>query len=162
MSRPAMRIVFVCTGNICRSPTAEVVMRALVDGAGLAGQVEVSSAGTGDWHAGEGADPRAVAVLRRCGYDPGAHVARVFEPSWFAEADLVVALDRSHERELRRVAGAGDEDKLRLLLDFDPEATGRDVPDPYYGGAGGFEDVLALIERGCRGLLEAVRRDLAA
>jgi protein-tyrosine phosphatase len=161
-SGPAYRVCFVCTGNICRSPIAEVVLRRLVEDAGLAGSVEVDSAGTGAWHLGDGADPRAVDVLRSNGYDGSAHLARAFAADWFADRDLVVALDRGHLRTL--TATARDETqraKVRLLRSFDPDApTDADVADPYYGGARDFAEVLEQVERACRGLLAEVARVL--
>jgi protein-tyrosine phosphatase len=152
------RICFVCLGNICRSPIAEVVMRSLLASTDL--DVEVSSAGTGDWHVGHGADDRAQDALRRHGYDGAGHVARQFEPAWFANLDLVVAMDRSNLAALRRMAPPDALDRIRLLSSFDTESVDDDVPDPYYGGPDGFDDVVALVERGCRGLLaELQRRD---
>ena len=161
-SGPVYRICFVCTGNICRSPIAEVVLRRLVEDAGLAGSVEVDSAGTGAWHLGDGADPRAVDVLRSSGYDGSAHRARAFAADWFADRDLVVALDRGHLRSL--ISAARDEaerGKVRLLRSFDPDAPpDADVADPYYGGARDFAEVLEQVERACRGLLDEVARVL--
>jgi protein-tyrosine phosphatase len=117
------RVCFVCTGNICRSPSAEVVLRRLLAEAGLDGQVTVDSAGLGDWHVGEGADRRTVAALSRRGYDARQHCARQFRAADFAERDLVVALDAGHLRELRALAPtAADRDKVRLLRSYDPEA----------------------------------------
>jgi protein-tyrosine phosphatase len=156
------RIVFVCLGNICRSPMAEVVMRRLLADTGLDGRVEVSSAGTGDWHVGERADPRTVAALRRGGYDGGSHRARQFDPDWFDDHDLVLAMDSSNLADLRRLAPPDAADRVRLLLSFDPESEGTDVPDPYYGGDRGFDDVLAAVERACRRLLDHLRAELAA
>ncbi|AXE87156.1 MULTISPECIES: low molecular weight protein-tyrosine-phosphatase [unclassified Streptomyces] len=155
------RVCFVCTGNICRSPMAEVVFRARVAEAGLDGLVEVDSAGTGGWHEGDGADPRTVAVLEENGYACG-HTARQFQPSWFARLDLVVALDSSHLRALRRLAPTEqDAQKVRLLRSYDPAAgDDLDVPDPYYGGADGFEECLEMVEAASAGLLAAVREDV--
>ncbi|MFI6033947.1 low molecular weight protein-tyrosine-phosphatase [Streptomyces sp. NPDC051315] len=155
------RVCFVCTGNICRSPMAESVFRARVAEAGLDGLVEVDSAGTGEWHVGEGADPRAVSVLEEHGYAL-AHTARVFERSWFARLDLVIALDSGHLGALRRLAPT-DEDarKVRLLRAYDPAAGhDLDVPDPYYGGRDGFEECLEMVEKASEGLLTAVREDV--
>lgn len=155
------RVCFVCTGNICRSPMAESVFRARVAEAGLDGAVEVDSAGTGGWHEGEAADPRTVSVLEEHGYDTG-HVARQFQPSWFARLDLVIALDTGHLKALRRLA-ATEEDvrKIHLLRSYDP-ASGDDldVPDPYYGGSDGFEECLEMVEAASTGLLAAVRERL--
>jgi protein-tyrosine phosphatase len=161
-SGPTYRICFVCTGNICRSPIAEVVLRRLVEDDGLAGSVEVDSAGTGAWHLGDGADPRAVDVLRGNGYDGSAHRARAFAADWFADRDLVVALDRGHLRSLTSAArGETERGKVRLLRSFDPDAPpDADVADPYYGGARDFAGVLDQVERACRGLLDEVTRVL--
>ncbi|MFD7131059.1 low molecular weight protein-tyrosine-phosphatase [Streptomyces sp. NPDC059894] len=155
------RVCFVCTGNICRSPMAESVFRARVADAGLDELVEVDSAGTGGWHEGEGADPRALSVLEENGYAL-AHTARVFERSWFARLDLVIALDAGHLGELRRLAPT-DEDagKVRLLRAYDPAAgDDLDVPDPYYGSLDGFEECLEMVERASDGLLASVREDV--
>ncbi len=150
----AFRISMVCTGNICRSPMAEIVLHDLVEKGGLAEQVSVTSAGTGEWHVGEHADPRTVDALAARGYDGSRHRARQFDPTWFDELDLVIALDRSHERVLRSWARTDDDRaKVRLLLGFDPEYAGRsDVPDPYYSDAAMFESVLAMIEHSCQSL----------
>lgn len=153
------RVCFVCTGNICRSPMAESVFRARVGEAGLDGLVEVDSAGTGGWHVGDGADPRAVSVLAQGGYGT-AHTARRFEPSWFADRDLVIALDTGHLRALRRLAPTPeDAAKVRLLRSYDPAAGDGDldVPDPYYGGTDGFRECLEMVEAAGAGLLRAVR-----
>jgi protein-tyrosine phosphatase len=155
-----MRICFVCSGNICRSPSAEIVMRALVADAGLDDAIEMCSAGLGDWHVGRGADRRSLEALAARGYDGGRHRARQFESSWFAEHDLVVAMDRSHLRDLRRMAGPGESHKVRLLTSFGPDATDEDVSDPYYGGPDGFTNVLDVIEAGCRALLAEIRPSL--
>ena len=137
-------------------------MRRLADEAGLSGVVEVDSAGTGDWHVGGPADRRAVAALRDGGYDGRAHRARVFEPGWLDDRDLVLALDRGHLRELRALARTdAQRDRVRLLRAFDPTAPdGAEVADPYFGDARDFADVLDQVERACRGLLDAVARAL--
>ena len=151
-----MRILFVCMGNICRSPTAEGVMRRLLEDEGL--DVEIDSAGTGGWHAGEPPDERATLAARRRGVTlEGA--ARQVRPDDFRRFDLLIALDRSNLREL--LARAPDEEaaeKVRLLREFDPAADGDlDVPDPYYGGDRGFETVLDMVEAACRGLIDELR-----
>ena len=158
------RICFVCLGNICRSPTAHAVFAHLVDGAGLAERVEVSSAGTGDWHAGEGADPRALETWTAAGYRLD-HRARQFSPGWFDRLDLVLAMDRTNHRAL--LALAPDEAAratVRMFREWDPTATESDldVPDPYYGGPDGFGDVLAMVERTSRALLDDVRGRVGA
>lgn len=132
-------------------------MRSLLAESGLEEQVEVCSAGLGDWHVGEGADPRSLEALRARGYDGSRHRARQFAASWFDEHDLVVAMDRTHLRDLLRLAGEEHRQKVRLLTSFGPDATGEDVPDPYYGGPSGFVDVLDLIERYCRAMLADLR-----
>lgn len=156
------RICFVCTGNICRSPIAEVVLRRLLADAGLADAVEVDSAGTGDWHVGDGADRRAVRVLASAGYDGTAHRARQFDRRWFAERDLVVALDRGHLRALQALAaGAAEREKVVLLRSFAPDAddgADLDVADPYYGGPEDFAAVLTQVEQACRGLVDHLVR----
>ncbi|WP_309067893.1 low molecular weight protein-tyrosine-phosphatase [Microbacterium sp.] len=154
MPDPApFRVVFVCTGNICRSPMAEVVFRTLAVDAGLGDRVTSSSAGTGDWHVGERADARALAALDRRGYDGSAHRARQFTVTAFHDNDLVVALDRSHERILRHWAQDDDHrDRISLLTSFDATAAAPDVPDPYYADDRAFDDVLGMIESASRAL----------
>jgi protein-tyrosine phosphatase len=154
-----VRICFVCLGNICRSPTAEGVMRHLVEEAGLAQQVVVESAGTGDWHVGNAADERARTAAQRRGYRLDGR-ARQFVPADFARCDYVVAMDASNRRNLEQLAPSPQaRAKVRLLREFEPEGAGGDVPDPYYGGPEGFERVLDLCEEACRGLLAHVRRE---
>jgi len=154
-SRPT-RIEMVCTGNICRSPMAEVILRAMLERGGVSG-VEVTSSGTGGWHVGDGADPRTVAALARHGYDGSAHVASQFDASGFALVDLVLAADHGHVRELRRFARRSeDADKVRLLREFDPAAVAAgtlEVDDPWYGGTADFERCLTEVEAACRGLM---------
>jgi protein-tyrosine phosphatase len=165
MRRDPYRICFVCSGNICRSPMAEAVMRELVAQAGLADAVTVDSAGTGDWHIGERADLRAQRVLGAAGYEAAAHRARQFEPDWFDHLDLVIALDRGHERTLRAwAADDGQRSKVRLIRGYDPESgpDELDVPDPYYDGERAFAEVLDQLEAACRGLLAQVRTELPA
>ena len=143
------RIIFVCTGNICRSPMAEVVLRDIVTRSGLGRLITTSSAGTGDWHVGEQADTRTITALAKLGYDGSHHRARQFDPAWFADFDLVVVLDRTQERILRNWAvSERDSMKVHLLLSFDAEQAAReDVPDPYYSDDALFDSVLGMIER---------------
>ena len=160
-----VRLLFVCLGNICRSPTAEGVMRALVREAGLQATVELDSAGTGGWHVGSAPDPRAAAAAGARGIELGGR-ARTVTSADFERFDLVLAMDRANARELRRLAGDEQQRaKVRLLREFDPayahegtSASGADldVPDPYYGAAGGFEEVLDLVQAACRGLLAQI------
>jgi len=156
----AFSICFVCLGNICRSPIAEVVMRSLLEERGLSDRVHVSSAGTGDWHIGERADRRTLAVLERHGYDGSAHRARQFIQESVGDCDLVVAMDQANVAALRSLLSDSEAAKVRLLREFDPEATGTDVPDPYYGGDEGFDDVLTMVEAACRGLLDEISADV--
>jgi protein-tyrosine phosphatase len=153
-----MRILFVCMGNICRSPTAEGVMRSLVSEAGLEDRIEIESAGTGGWHAGEPPDARATEAAHRRGVTL-AGAARQVLPEDFEAFDLIIAMDRENLRGLLAVAPDGEAAaKVRLLREFDPEASGDlDVPDPYYGGERGFETVLDQVQAACRGLLAELR-----
>ncbi|MGH3826463.1 MAG: low molecular weight protein-tyrosine-phosphatase [Pseudonocardiaceae bacterium] len=150
-------VCFVCTGNICRSPMAEIVFADALRRERLAHLVRVSSAGTGAWHVGEPADPRAAEALRRAGYDC-AHVASQLGPGHLA-ADLLVALDYGHLAALRRLVR--EPDRVVLLRSFDQAAGGDlDVPDPYYGGRDGFDDVLGMVRAAVPGLLAWVRERL--
>nr|WP_267909208.1 low molecular weight protein-tyrosine-phosphatase [Antrihabitans sp. YC2-6] len=159
LAAPAqLHVSFICTGNICRSPMAEKIFAAHLQRAGLADRVRLSSAGTGSWHVGDPADDRAVDVLRKAGY-PTDHTAAVVS-SKHQRADLLVALDRGHERELARMGVPSD--RRRLLRSFDPDADGRDVPDPYYGELADYELVRDQIEAAVPGLLEWVRERVAA
>ena len=152
------RICFVCTGNICRSPMAEVVFRELVRRAGFAGSVTVSSGGTGDWHVGENSDDRTLTALAAHGYDGGGHRARQFDPDWFHHLDLVIVFDRGQERILKSWATSEqDRRKVQLLLGFDhDQAPQLEVPDPYYSDAAMFDTVLRMIEHACNALFHQV------
>ncbi len=153
-----MRVCLVCMGNICRSPMAEVVLRSVLDERGI--DAVVDSAGTGGWHVGEPMDERAAATLAEHGYDGSRHRARRFEPGWFEECDLVVAMDADNLRALRRIAPSGAD--LRLFRSFDPDAPeGAEVPDPYYGGVEGFEEVLRMIEAAAEGLADHIADRIA-
>ena len=160
-TRAPYRVTFVCTGNICRSPMAEHVLRKYVQDEGLAGDVVVDSSGTGGWHAGDAADHRTVRALKRHGFTSD-HAARKFQRSWFDDYDLVIALDAGHLRELRALARSDeDRDKIRLLRSFDPSAgPDLDVPDPYYDDDEAFEHVMDLIERAVPGILDEIRHGL--
>jgi protein-tyrosine phosphatase len=155
-----LAICFVCHGNICRSPTAEGVMRHRVDAAGLRTAITIASAGVSAEHEGEQADPRSRAAAQRRGYRLDSR-ARRFVAADFARFDLVVALDGDNLRRLRALAKDDvARSKLRLLREFDTHGAGlHDVPDPWYGGADGFEEVLDLCERACDGLLAHLRRE---
>jgi protein-tyrosine phosphatase len=146
-------VLFVCLGNICRSPTAEAVFRQLVARADRPLAIEIDSAGIGDWHVGEPPDRRAQAAARRRGVDMSTIRARQFVHDDFALFDLILAMDRQNLAELRRRAPAQYRERVRLFLEFAPELEAHDVPDPYYGGEAGFEEVLDLTEQAARGLL---------
>jgi protein-tyrosine phosphatase len=155
-----MRICFVCLGNICRSPTAHGVMARLVKNAGLAGTVIVDSAGTAAYHVGELPDARSRAAARRRGVDL-THRARQFVRGDLERFDLVVAMDQQNLHHLQRLLGERATPVLALLRSFDPSAApGAEVPDPWDGGAAGFEEVLDQCERACAGLLAHVRGQL--
>jgi protein-tyrosine phosphatase len=136
------RIALVCLGNICRSPTAHVVLERRLAEAGLDDRVEVASSGTGGWHVGNPMDHRAAATLTAAGYDPTRHRARQYDATWPEAYDLVLVMD---EANLADVGGRGT--RIGLFRDFDPVDPGAAVPDPYYGGTDGFEEVLAMVER---------------
>ncbi len=148
-----MRILCVCLGNICRSPTAEAVLRAKLEAAGL-GAIEVDSAGTGDWHVGSPPDERATAAAAARGIELGG-TARQVRREDFERFDLLLAMDRSNEADLRALAPSPEAARrVRLIRELDPGAeAGLDVPDPYHGGSDGFDHVLDLLERACDGLL---------
>jgi protein-tyrosine phosphatase len=148
-----LRVLFVCLGNICRSPSAEAVMRGLLASEGIDG-VEVDSAGTGDWHVGNPADPRAIAAATDRGVEINGS-ARQVRPEDFEEFDLILAMDRSNHADLLAMDGA-DPDKVRLFREMAGEGE-LDVPDPYYGGEDGFAEVLDILESGCVVVLEEVR-----
>ncbi len=155
---PALRVVFICSGNICRSPMAELAFRERLAEVGMARAVKVGSAGIGPWHAGEPIDPRAARTLAAAGI-PTVHVATQVDECHLA-ADLLLAMDSGHYRELVRQIekSGGDPSTVRMFRSFDPEADGDlDVPDPYYDGRDGFTDLLTVIERTVGGLLDWVR-----
>jgi len=157
------RIALVCLGNICRSPTAHVVLEQRLAESGLDDRVEVVSSGTGGWHEGDPMDPRSAEVLRAAGYDPSRHRARTFTRDWFAENDLLLAMDHANRADMRALAPTVEQEAdVRMFREFDPEATDDEVPDPWYGGPEGFRSVLAMIERTCDGLVEHLSRQLAA
>jgi len=150
------RVLFVCLGNICRSPTAEAVFRDLVqrEAAGLG--IEADSAGTHAYHIGSTPDVRTVAAARRRGFDMSKLRARIVEAADFERFDLLLAMDEQNYRHLLQLAPPDRRDRVRLFLEFAPDQRRREVPDPYYGGATGFEDVLDLVEEASRGLLAAL------
>ncbi len=151
------RVLFVCTGNICRSPTAEGVFRKLVADAGLAHEIETASAGTHAYHVGEPPDDRAQAAARRRGYDLSRIRARRVGRDDFAAFDLILAMDRDHHEILAQLAPPNARQKVGMMLTYARNATTLDVPDPYYGGPEGFSLVLDLIEDAAEGLLATLR-----
>jgi protein-tyrosine phosphatase len=157
-----VRILFVCLGNICRSPTAEGVLRELAVREAPELPLEIDSAGTAGYHVGEPPDPRMCHAAARRGYDLSGLRARVVEPGDFERFDLILAMDEDNLRALKRRAPAHGHERLRLFLEFAPESPTAEVPDPYYGGAKGFEEVLDLVESAARGLLAHLRRQLRA
>ena len=152
-----MKILFVCLGNICRSPTAEVVFREIVAREAPELGVEADSAGTAGYHIGEPPDPRTRDAALRRGYDLSSLRARIVEANDFERFDLILAMDSENLSVLRRRAPRDATRRVRLFLEFAPELGVADVPDPYYGGPNGFEEVLDLVEAAARGLLQHVR-----
>ena len=153
-----VRVLFVCMGNICRSPTAEGVFRKLHRELAPAIEIQVDSAGTHAYHLGDRPDPRSLAAALQRGVDISGHRGRQATPSDFYDFDYVIAMDSENLRHLRALRPKKDaKAELKLLLDY-ADAGIRDVPDPYYGGSGGFERVLDLVEQGGRGLLAHIRR----
>ena len=157
MSR--LSVLFVCTGNICRSPTAEGVFRDMLSKAELQGRVRTDSAGTHDYHAGEPPDRRAIAHARSRGYDISNLRARQVTREDLEAFDLVIAMDRGHLRFMEQICAPQQKDKLKLFLDF-AGMTAADVPDPYQDGAEGFEQVLDMVEAASRGLIDHIRGHL--
>jgi protein-tyrosine phosphatase len=168
--REPYRIIVVCTGNICRSPMGEFILRELFEEAGLGDRVEVDSAGTSAWEVGNPADRRTLEVLRRNGHDDFGgvdHVARQFERSWIDGRDLILAADAGHLDDLRRMARSEEQrSRIRLFREFDPEAVAAgelDMDDPWYGsGTAAFDQTYAEVTAAARGVVEHVRAELAA
>ena len=153
-----MRVLFVCMGNICRSPTAEGVFREFVQRHAPELDLEIDSAGTHDYHVGEPPDPRALKAASSRGLDLSALRARQVEDADFERFDLILAMDRVNYETLLDRSPAQYRSRIRLLLEFADDAGRDEVPDPYYGGAKGFEEVLDLLEDAAAGLLAEVRR----
>ena len=154
MAEDPIRVLFVCLGNICRSPLAEGVFRSLVRARELESRYLVDSAGTGAWHAGERPDQRSVEVARRNGVVLAGYARQIEAPD-FADFDYVIAMDRQNLLELRTLARSPQgEAHLHLLRDFDPEPGDGQVPDPYYGGPDGFERMYEMVNRACEALLD--------
>ena len=152
-----IRLLFVCLGNICRSPAAEAVMQRLVEEHGLGEQIECDSAGTSGWHDGESADPRTIQHGKRRGYKVTSISRRVLYPQDYKRFDYILAMDESNLRNLASLDRDGQYgEKLHKMLSFGTMGV-EDVPDPYYGGEAGFERVMDLLEDACRGLLRHLR-----
>ena len=150
------RVLFVCSGNICLSPLAEAMFKALAREAGLTSRFVVDSAGTHGLHEGDPADPRTRRVGRKHGLDVDS-ISRPVTDADFDEFDLIVAMDRSHRRELLSRSGPGRKAVIRLMREFDPSTRDQDVPDPYYGGEAGFDQMYSILDPACRGLLQSLR-----
>jgi protein-tyrosine phosphatase len=160
-TKPKTAVLFVCTGNICRSPTAESVFRALVAREKLKTHIGVDSAGTHDYQIGQRPDPRTIGAARRRGYKLGSHLARQVQAEDFQRFDWILAMDRQNLALLKSLQPGDYAGRLALFLDFAPDLGLREIPDPYHGVADDFERVLDLVERGAAPLLEAVRAQLA-
>lgn len=154
----SVRILMICMGNICRSPTAEAVLRHKLVQRGLADQVQVDSAGTHAWHTGEAPDHRSRNHAARRGYDLTGLRARLVNASDFERFDLLLAMDEGNLAHLVAACPAAHHPKLRLLMEFGPKGWAREVPDPYGSGPEGFEQVLDLVESACEGLLPHLRQ----
>jgi protein-tyrosine phosphatase len=152
-----VRVLFVCLGNICRSPTAEGVFRAVVERAGLLQHIEIDSAGTHAYHVGEPPDARAQAAAQRRGVDLSGLRGRRATRVDIERFDYILAMDEENYQNLQALSPQGLEHKIRLFLEFAPQRPEREVPDPYFGGEGGFERVLDMIEEASEGLLAHLR-----
>jgi len=153
-----VKVLFVCMGNICRSPTALGVFRKLLQEEGLDNVIEIDSAGTHGYHVGEPPDRRAQETAVRRGIDLSDLRARHVQPEDFFNFDYVLAMDQDNYLSLSRICPPGTERKLMLYLDFAPHLRTREVPDPYYGGPTGFEQVFDMVEAAAQGLLADIRR----
>ncbi len=153
-------VLVVCTGNICRSPTGEGVLRDLVEKRGLSDRVRIASAGTHDYHVGEAPDPRAVRHASKRGYDLSPLRASQVSEGDFHEHDYILAMDRGHLRILRSIAPQGAKARLGLFLDASARWKGEDVPDPYYGGGESFEQVLDMVEEAAERWLDRIEAEV--
>ncbi len=153
-----IKVLFVCTGNICRSPTADGVFRKIVDAAGLSDQISVDSCGLSAYHVGELADPRSREMAQSRGYDLDDIRSRKIKPGDYVQFDYILAMDDGHLRDMRRQAPAANQNKIELFLDYHPDMAGQSVPDPYYGGENGFSHVFDMIEQTSNKLLDHIRQ----
>lgn len=158
MTEKRTSVLFVCLGNICRSAMAEGLLRAWATGEGLASVLDIDSAGTGSWHVGNPPDRRAQKATQSRGIDISRQKARQIRASDVERFDYILAMDKQNLGDVARLAGANYEGTLRLFLDFAPEMKGAEVPDPYYGGEDGFNQVLEMLDAGCIGFLNHLRR----
>ena len=156
----SVSVLFVCLGNICRSPTADVVFRQYVREAGLEEKIRIDSAGTGDWHIGRAPDPRTQEAAARRGYDMSSLRARQVSPADFYAFDVVLAMDNANLADLEAMRPSDASGILARFLDYATDSAEREVPDPYYGGNDGFDQVLDLVEDGARGLLASLQERL--
>lgn len=161
MAERRSSVLFVCTGNICRSPTAEGVFRHLARDRGVLERLRIDSAGMLDYHVGQPPDPRAVEHAARRGYDLSDLRARQVSWSDYHQFDRILAMDRSHLRELKGEAPTGTLGRIARFLDYSDAWRGQDVPDPYYGGPRGFEEVLDMVEEASSRLLEKIVAELS-
>ena len=155
-----VKVLFVCLGNICRSPTAEGVFTALIHRERLSDLVSIDSAGTGAWHVGDQPDRRAQAAAKTRGYDLSTQRARQIKETDFWDFDYVIAMDSQNHSDLSMMAPTSVQDRISMFLSFAAEKGIRDVPDPYYGGPDGFDHVLDLVEAASLGLLQDIRKRL--
>ena len=153
-----VRVLFVCLGNICRSPASEGVFRTVVTNAGLDSVISIDSAGTGDWHVGDPPDPRGQAAALKRGYDLSDQRARKVTIRDFKQFDYIIGMDSSNCADLAAIAPEAARDKIKLFLNYAPHLGRRDVPDPYYGGLEGFENVLDMLEEASKGLLREIQK----
>ncbi len=160
MNKPPYKVLFICLGNICRSPTAEGVFRLMVQAGGLQNHIEVDSAGTGHWHIGNPPDPRAIEAAAQRGVAIDNLQARQISKQDMEYYDYIIGMDKDNIRSLQRIAKPSQRSKIHLFLAFAPEVGEREVPDPYYGNEDGFPHALALIEQASVGLLAHIESRL--
>lgn len=152
-----IKVLFVCTGNICRSPTADGVFRKIVREAGLEDQIIVDSCGLSAYHVGELPDPRSREMAESRGVDLSDIRSRKIKPGDYVQFDYILAMDDGHLRDMRRQAPGSSQNRIELFLDYHPDMGGQSVPDPYYGGANGFVHVFDMIEEASNNLLTQIR-----